>query len=185
METIGSGAFYGCSSFEGDLIIPSSVTMIGGGAFNGAGFTGTLKVGMRNIPDDKYPFSGCKCTKLVLEDTVETIGTYAFAGLSTLTGDLIIPNSVKDIKDFAFVSCSGFTGNLTILSSVTAIGDSAFAGCSGFTGNLTIPSSVKTIKRYAFANCSSLANIIIKNPESEVTIEENAFSNTVQPQYKP
>jgi hypothetical protein len=43
VETIGMGAFAGCTGITGGLVIPNSVTSIGANAFNGCnGFSGTL-----------------------------------------------------------------------------------------------------------------------------------------------
>jgi hypothetical protein len=115
-------------------------------------------------------------TSVFIPNSVETIGYYAFADCSGLTGDLIIPNSVKTIGEVAFYGCSSLTGNLIIPDSVTTIGDSAFAYCSGFTGNLIIGNSVKTIGYRTFSYCSGLTgNLIIGN--SVETIWKYAFAD--------
>ena len=62
--SVGSYAFYGCSGFNGSLVLPNSLTSIGTGAFyNCSGFTGSL----------------------VLPNSVTSIGTGAFYGCSLLT----------------------------------------------------------------------------------------------------
>jgi hypothetical protein len=76
----------------GQLIIPSSVTIIGDEAFRGCtGLTGSI-----TIPD-----------------SVNSIGIGAFGGCGGLTGSLTIPNSVTNIGNLAFQFCSGFT-NITL-----------------------------------------------------------------------
>jgi hypothetical protein len=111
----------------------------------------------------------------VIQEGVTTIGNYAFAWCSGLTGSLTIPNSVTTIGDGAFEGCSGFTGSLTIPHSVTTIGNDAFVACSGFTGSLTIGNSVTTIGNSAFQSCSGFTgSLTIGN--SVTTIGEFAFS---------
>ena len=111
--------------------------------------------------------------RVVLEEGVESVGSYAFYCCETLTS-ISIPNSLIHIGSHAFYNCSGFTGSLTIPDSVTSIGNYAFYVCSGFTGNLTIPDSVTSIGDYAFYRCSRFTgNLII--PNSVTSIASWAF----------
>lgn len=129
VTSIADSAFNGCSGFTGDLTIPNSVTSLANSAFWACrGFSGTLTIGMKNIPNGFCPsgLSGTQFSKLVLEDTVETIGNNAFDRCSSFTGNLRIPASVKTIGDYAFSSCTGFTGDLIIPNSVTSIGSCCF-----------------------------------------------------------
>ena len=88
-----------------DLVIPSSVTIIKG-----------------------YAFEGCSgLTSLTIPNSVDTILEGAFSGCTGLTS-LTIPNSVIFIEMFAFQGCSGLT-SVTIGSSVRKIGNYAFAEC--------------------------------------------------------
>ena len=122
VTTIGSYAFYDCSSFTGDLTIPDSVTSIGDYAFRTcSGFNGNLTIG----------------------NSVTSIGSNAFLNCSGFTGDLTIGSSVTSIESYAFEGCSGFTGDLVIPNSVTSIEESAFRYCSGLTNvNCYAPLSV-------------------------------------------
>ena len=115
MKEIVSGAFYGCSGFTGDLIIPEGVKSVGAFAFQECGFTG----------------------KLELPSTLTEIEGYAFYN-NCFTGDLIIPEGVTSIGYSAFEYCSGltgklelpsFTGELIIPEGVTSIDSMAFADC--------------------------------------------------------
>jgi hypothetical protein len=108
-----------------NLVIPDSVTFLGGNAFGGTGFNGTLTIGtgidkIRGETFREVPFSG----------------------------SLTVPGNVKDIEDAAFAE-TGFTGTLKLEEGIETIGDSAFEGAT-FTGDLTIPDSVTTIGRSAF-----------------------------------
>ena len=131
--------------------------------------------------------------KVVIEDGVTTIGSYAFDHCSSLTSvtipnsvtwigehafwecnnltSITIPNSVTTIGNSAFLQCKNLT-SITISNSVTSIGKSAFAECSGLT-SITIPNSVTIIGDAAFYKCTSLTSVTI--PNSVTSIGERAF----------
>ncbi len=118
------------------VVIPSSVTSIGGWAFSSCS----------NLTSIKIPSS------------VTSIGYNAFDYCSGLTS-IEIPSSVTSIGVHAFWGCSGlttvtFAGN----SQLTSIGDNAFSYCRGLT-SIEIPSGVTSIGNYAFEGCSGLTHI--------------------------
>ncbi len=147
VTSIGSDAFYNCSSLT-SVTIPNSVTSIGGGAFRGC----------RSL------------TSVTIPSSVTSIGGQAFAGCSSLTS-VTIPNSVTSIGDYAFYECTSLTA-VTIGNSVTSIGGFAFAECNSLT-SVTIPNSVTSIGGYAFDYCRSLTSVTI--PNSVTSIGKNAF----------
>ena len=115
---------------------------------------------------------GSSIKRVIIGDSVTTIGNYAFSGCSSLTS-VTIPNSVTTIGNYAFSGCSSLT-SVTIPNSVTTIGNYAFSYCSSLT-SVTIPNSVTTIREAAFSDCSSLTSVTI--PNSVTTIGDKAFSN--------
>ena len=132
-----------------DLVIPNSVTSIGGfGAF-------------------AHCYS---LTSVTIPNSVTSIGQAAFERCSGLTS-VTIPNSVTSIGDNAFSDCSGLT-SVTIPNSVTSIGGFTFSGCSSLT-SVTIPNSVTSIGFAAFRDCSGLTSVTI--PNSVTSIGDNAF----------
>ena len=136
---IDDDAFYGCSGFTGDLVIPDSVTSIGEEAFvSCSGFDGTL-----NIPG-----------------SVTNIGDYAFYLCSGFTGDLVIPDSVTYIGKEAFVGCKGFTDKLIIPKNVKEIGDYAFGWCDNFEEVYTLGDDC-TISEKTFHDCKRLGTAFI------------------------
>ena len=112
-------------------------------------------------------------TSIVIPDSVNSIGSEAFAWCTSLTS-IMIPDSVTSIGDWAFYGCTSLT-SIVIPDSVTRIGDWAFASCSSLTG-VTIPNRVSGIEDGAFHGCTSLTNITI--PDQVSSIGDNAFAYT-------
>lgn len=133
-SSIGSSVFSGCTSMEAyyytlnydegtaainryekasdrsytqvpDIICDHVVTVIGSNAFY------------------KLPL-----TKVVLPESVEIIGSYAFNGCSELT-EITIPLSITQIDKYAFSGCVGLK-SLYISNSLTTIGEKVFSGCN-------------------------------------------------------
>ena len=109
--------------------------------------------------------------KVVIEDGVTSIGSYAFQNCRSLT-NITIPNSVTSIGNSAFEWCSSLS-SVTIPDSVTSIGEVAFYNCSDLT-SITIPDSVTSIGKWAFFGCG-LTSITI--PDSVTSIEESVFES--------
>ena len=137
-ETIPDNAFRGCSALM-KVTIPDSVTSIGYRVFDGCG---ALRTAGPIGGDYNYQFGW-----------VEAIPDKAFQNCSSLTR-VLIPNSITSIGNYAFYGCSALIG-VTIPSNITSIGESAFRGCTSLM-SVTIPDSVTSIGSLAFGDCSAL-----------------------------
>ena len=170
VESIGYGAFYGCTGLT-QVIIPSSVKIIRDKAFEGC--TGLTQV---NIPNsvtriDDGAFKGCTgLTQVNIPNSVESIEENAFEGCTSLI-QVTIPESVKSIRYGTFRDCNSLT-NINIPNSVRSIEERAFKGCTGLT-QVTIPESVESIEESAFEDCTGLTEITI--PNSVTNIDKDAF----------
>ena len=180
---IGEDSFKRCGNLA-SVSIPASVTEIKDNPFSGCGNLSAITVdegnpnykivdGVLYSKDDKtliaytIPKSG---TTYTIPASVETIGSHAFNGCSSLQS-ITIPASVKTIGGNAFNGCTGLT-SIDIPASVETIESDAFNGCSGLR-SITIPASVKTIGSHAFNSCTGLTSITI--PASVTRIGEKAF----------
>jgi uncharacterized repeat protein (TIGR02543 family) len=180
VTSIGQLAFYGCSSLT-SVTIPAGVTSIGESAFSGCSSltSVTIPAGVTSI--GQSAFDGCSAmTSLTFAEgsQLQTIGKYAFDGLTSLTSDIILPAGVTSMGKGAFERVSeNTTDGIHITaaegSQLTAINTYAFSGAnasidlsncsklkaigsdlvfSQVTGDVTLPSSVTSICQYAFEN---------------------------------
>ena len=118
-----------------NLVIPNSVTSIGGGAF----------------------WNCYRLTSVTIPNSVTSIGRSAFAGCSGLTS-VTIPNSVTSIGYSAFSGCSSLT-DVTIPNSVTSIGDDAFRYCSSLIDIYNYRATPQSIDSYTFSNYSATLHV--------------------------
>jgi hypothetical protein len=183
LTSIGDRSFADCNSLT-SVTIPNSVTSIGEGAFDGCDGITVVNItdlekwckisfnGNAFSSEGHYLYlNGKKITELVIPNTVDKVGNYAFSYCYGFTS-VFIPGTITSIGDGAFNKCYGFT-SLTIPNSVTNIGFNAFNGCKSLT-SLTIGNSVNLIGNGAFQDCISLTSIIIPNSVTE--IDDYAFS---------
>ena len=109
VKYISSGAFMSCSLLK-EVIFGENSALIGIGAM---------------------AFMGCDIAKIILPNTVESIGQYAFGVNESLTS-ITISNSLKTIDELAFSYCSSLE-KIVIPESVEFIGEYAFEWCSALT----------------------------------------------------
>lgn len=115
-------------------------------------------------------FRNCKLESVIIPDSVESIGTFAFSGNDSLK-TVTIANSVKSIGIYAFSGCDNLTA-VNIPTSLTEIETAVFSGCYKLK-SITIPNNIQNIGERAFSNCSSLESIEI--PDGIVCISTQAF----------
>ena len=147
------------NSVSGKLVIPSSVTSIGVGAFDGCTSLTSITIPNSVTSIGEYAFRNCtSLTSIIIPDSVTYIEIATFEGCTNLT-NIVIPDSVTGIHYDAFRNCTSLT-SVTIPDSVTSIGDCAFENCTSLT-SIIIPYSVTGIGFSVFSGCTSLTSFTI------------------------
>lgn len=173
------------SSYSGDIVIPSTVTVqvsqyyesypmtytvtgIGYNAFNGSYISSITLPNTIEYIDNAAFYECYYLQEIDIPNSVISICESAFGYCTGLTS-IEIPNSVDYIGWNAFYCCTGLT-DVKISSSVSELGGTFF-GCTGLK-HVEIPSSVQHLDG-TFKNCTSLTSIII--PSSVTTLGYNTF----------
>ncbi len=108
--------------------------------------------------------------KIIIKDGVESIGKYAFTGL-TQVERVTVGKGVTKITDSAFTNCHSLK-TVKLSDFVTEIGADAF-GCCYKLESINMPKKLKIIRDGAFCACYSLKDVTF--PNSLTTIEQYAF----------
>lgn len=112
-----------------------------------------------------------KCTAVVVNEGVTTLGEDAFDRFKVLTS-VRLPSTLTTIGSGVFSGCS-MLSQIRIPQGVTYVGPYCFSGCESLT-DINIPNGVTEIKICTFSDCASLSKLTL--PDSLETIEMNAFS---------
>lgn len=158
----------------GTLVVPSSVTAIGQGAFSQVEGLKTIIIPstVKEIKQDA--FAGNKTLEQVIfktdivngiEQGTEIIGQSAFKDCSNLT-TIKIPNTVREIGSACFFGCTSLK-NVTLSNNMTNIPGYMFYHCSSLT-NISIPEGTKIMYQESFCACNSLENIYIPKSVEQI-----------------
>ena len=155
--------FKGCR-FEGEIVIPNSVTSVGRDAFTSCTGITEVTIGegvasMGILPQYGAVFNNCTSLATVFFNAVNCADmTYSnlFENCPALTS-LYIGNNVGRIPSKAFKNCS-FSGTIIIPNSVTEIGGEAFTNCSNITA-VTIGEGLTKTNGQIFSGCTGLATV--------------------------
>ncbi|MBE6131094.1 MAG: hypothetical protein E7183_05175 [Erysipelotrichaceae bacterium] len=166
-------------NFNGAFVVPSSlngriVSKIGSNVFkNRNQITKIILPDTINSIGDSA-FENCSSLQSVTwSPNLVTIGASAFKGCTNLD-EVIIPNTVTNIDSYAFEGCTNLE-SVTLSNSLYAIGIGAFKGCTNLE-EIEIPASVQHVDSSAFENCTNLTSVIVKRAVTGITnLGSNVF----------
>lgn len=168
-------AFANCTKLA-TVVLGDDVTYIYNRAFNGCGELSNLTIGRGVAHIAEYAFAYCSSLENITFEDGDTgsclsdIGSYAFYQCVALK-KVVLPDSLRSIGSYAFDGCSNLI-ELDLGSGLEVISDYAFYCCSKIK-ELTFPDSLKSIGRYGFGYCTELE--ILNNLAPNVSIGYNAF----------
>ena len=116
-----------------------------------------------SVPYNSAPWRYFGVKRIIVGDSVTTIGEYAFSYCSSLTS-LTIPNSVTTIKEYAFYDCTNLQ-KVNIGNSVKTIGEFAFNKCTNITqisSEAVVPPTCES-GVFFYVNTSKCKLIVPKN----------------------
>ncbi len=149
------------------VILPSSVTEIGGSAFKGA--SALSEINLENVTKiEESAFSRCSSLVDLNLNNVTSLGNGAFEECKSLMQ--VELGETNEIPNYCFQSCTSLT-NIN-LENINRIGSYAFAGCRSLDNIRT--DNITSIGEWGFSGCSTLNNI---NLEKVETLGDNAFNS--------
>ena len=175
ITSIDSNAFYSAKNLS-EIIIPTSVTSIGGYVFHDTEWLENKRKENPLVIINDLLIDGQNCeNEVVIPDNVKSISSMAFSNCDGLTS-IIIPDSVTHIGTEAFRYCNNLN-SIKLSESITSIDEFMFWECTNLS-TITIPNSVESIGNHAFADCKSLESITFKNPDCKIYDDKTALSTT-------
>ncbi len=143
---IGEQAFNECTALA-SVSMPDSVGYVGAYVFSNNANDLTITIRYNSGTVAPYMLYNSDAYKVVMEDGITEIGSYAFALCHELT-EITFPNTLKTIYDYAFYD-NRLYNELTLPNTVESIGSYAFA--RGYRlERINIPDSVQSIGTHAF-----------------------------------
>ena len=160
------------------VVIPDTVTSIGGYAFHGCTSLAdvSLPKGLTRIETNTFRYC-TSLTRITLPDSLNVISSYAFAGCINLSS-VDIPDTVTSIGEYAFDACADLT-DVKMSKNLNYLGGKAFRDTpwlSSFTDEYVIIGNSVLLKWNGY---SSVADIPYGVTMVVDAFEDNSFVETV------
>lgn len=159
---------------DGGASLPSTVTEVSSGAFNGDNFTSFIfPKSIKTV--GQYVFTGNNNLKTIgYEEGITALPTNSFASMNLTQDQMVIPSSVTDLGISAFKSNSSLKSfDFTKLPNVTSISNYAFNYNSSLT-SVIVTDKIIAIGDHAFDGASSLKEFTV--PKGLETVGEAIFT---------
>jgi hypothetical protein len=157
LENIGILPFYGCNELAGFSMDGSN------GAFavsDGVLFSGDMKT-LVCVPCGK-------AGSWTVPDGTEAVGTYAFGGSTLET--LVLPESLEELGDFAFYRSAGLAA-LALPDGLVRVGERAFYGCRGLK-EVGIGAGTTDVTGQTFELCTGVQRFQVAEANPALTAQD-------------
>lgn len=156
-QEIKTWAFSYCPNI-GTVSIPSTVSTIEKAAFTGAATSFTVAASNTSFSaQDGVLFNQDKSILIQYP--------------ATKTGVYNVPSGVNTIGPYAFANCTGLTG-ITFPASLSMIEDYAFSACTNLSGSFPISSGISSIGQYVFDNCNHITDFDIASGNTTYSLSD-------------
>lgn len=172
VETIGGGAFFGCASLQ-KVNLPQRQIQIAEDAFENTPIGkacdgGAWYLGHHFMKADKE-LRGV----FQIEEGTLSVADCAFKDCINIE-KIVLPDSVQSIGRNAFAGCTGLK-EIVMPETLNALGAGAFSGC-GSLSTAAVSQGISRLERGVFKNCVSLREISL--PDTLESISFDCFENT-------
>lgn len=110
-------------------------------------------------------FSQCELKKIIIPESVSSIGSSAFE-MCVYLEQITLPASITSIQQYTFASCTGLK-KIYIQSSVKEVEQGAFSNCTSL-ASISLPKAVKVINDWTFMNCTKLKKASISSKTTSI-----------------
>lgn len=172
VTSIGSYAFDYIQGSPMSIVIPESVSIIRGHAFNDCTCLSSIEFSEGITSIEQAAFQSCSSLKSVeIPESCTSIDGWAFNNCRSLTS-IKLPSGITSISPWMIAQCAALT-HVEIPEGVTSIGDNAFINDHCLT-SLVIPASVTSIGKEALCGCYDLSAIYMSDNIPECAISSYA-----------
>ena len=116
-------------------------------------------------------YNGVCVTEIILNEGLQTIGSYAFSGCEALEF-IDIPETVNVLAERGIFSDCFRLKEVNLPANLMQIGEEAFENCAALE-KIDLPTSLTAVESGAFCNCEALTEIIL--PDNLETLGTAAF----------
>ena len=158
MTSISARSFGSTSITE--VVIPDSVTTMGGFVFNSCKKLSSITIGSGVTSMGEYTFAYCTSIEsVVIPGNVKSFGSWVFAGCTSLSS-IVLGEGIETMANNFFDNCDALT-SVTLPASLTRIGQA-------------------TSKNSIFSNCDNLASVTFLSPNTVIYPSiENTGANAI------
>lgn len=155
LNAIGSLAFYGCYALSTFSIARTNTR-----------YSTNNGVLYNKNADTLLLCPNAKTGDLILPSTVTHIYGSSFENCYNLTS-VTLPSSLLSIGKYAFANCSGISGTLTLPSNLKKIDNWSFYGCYNLTKSIVIPASLTELGTYCFLESNNITDFIVSTSNTD------------------